>query len=84
MRVLSHAPHLSVKVQTTALTIGVVNCTNDVLCPDKRNHLYDDDSEHFFYQNYPWDCCWKHATDKNTKFIFQNPGVTSQSSSMSE
>jgi len=70
------------KAQSTAVAMGVVNCTNDVMCPDKRDHLYD--GKDSFYQNYPWDCCWKHANDANTRFIFQNPGTVPQSSSVSE
>lgn len=55
------------QVQATSITFGVVNCTNEILCPG--------------LQNYPYDCCWRHASDQNTKFVFQNAGSVPQSSS---
>ena len=64
----SYAVFETLQIQATSISFGVVNCTNEVLCPEEKS--------------YPYDCCWKHATDSNTKFIFQNAGSVPQSSSM--
>jgi len=62
-----YAAFATLQVQATSITFGVVNCTNEILCPG--------------LQNYPYDCCWRHASDQNTKFVFQNAGSVPQSSS---
>ena len=65
----SYASFETLQAQATSISVGVVNCTNEVLCPSP--------------QIYPYDCCWRNADDRNTVFVFQNPGNMPQSSSAS-
>jgi hypothetical protein len=63
----SLASFQTLQAQATSINIGVVNCTNVVLCPEP--------------QFYPYECCWRNANDSNTVFVLQNSGNMPQSSS---
>ena len=72
----------TLRVENTAMTFGVVNCTNMVLCPDVQDFLRSEKlPKNAGLQIYPFDCCWKHAADKDTFFVLQDSGTVAQSSS---
>jgi hypothetical protein len=72
----------TLRADNTALSFGVVNCTNTVLCPDVQDYASNGAPiDARTVQNYPFDCCWSHASDKDTRFVFQSSAVVPQSSS---